>query len=58
MKLDLNFKPIYKEYETSTPYQNIGKILSSNGMVYEAVLPSAMMGCNVEFETQTWSKPA
>jgi flagellum-specific ATP synthase len=51
MKLDLNFKPIYKEYETSTPYQNIGKILSSNGMVYEAVLPRAIMGCCVEFET-------
>jgi flagellum-specific ATP synthase len=52
MKFNLNFRPIYKKYETSAPYQNIGKILASNGMVYEATLPRAIMGCCVEFETQ------
>lgn len=48
----LDFKPITKKYESSTPYQNIGKILSSRGMVYEATLPRAVMGCCVEFVTQ------
>ena len=48
----LDFKPITKKFESSTPYQNIGKILSSKGMVYEATLPRAVMGCSVEFVTQ------
>lgn len=48
----LDFKPIFKEFETSSPYQNIGKILSSHGMIYEATLPRAVMGCCVEFVTQ------
>jgi flagellum-specific ATP synthase len=51
MKLDL--RPIIKEFETSTPYQNIGKIIASHGMIYEASLPRAVMGCSVEFVTQT-----
>ena len=49
----LNFRSIYKEFETNSPYQNIGKILSSHGMIYEATLPRAIMGCSVEFVTQT-----
>lgn len=49
----LDFRPIYKEFESCSPYQNIGKILSSHGMVYEATLPRAIMGCSVEFVTQT-----
>ncbi len=48
----LDFKPIFKEFSSSTPYQNIGKILSSHGMIFEATLPRAVMGCNVEFVTQ------
>jgi flagellum-specific ATP synthase len=48
----LDFRPIIKEFESSTPYQNIGKILSSHGMIYEATLPRAVMGCCVEFVTQ------
>ena len=48
----LNFKSIYREFESSTPYQNIGKVLSSHGMLYEATLPRAVMGCCVEFKTQ------
>ncbi len=49
----MNFRPIYKEFEANSPYQNIGKILSSHGMIYEATLPRAVMGCSVEFVTQT-----
>ncbi len=49
----LDFRPIYKEFESSSPYQNIGKILASHGMIYEATLPRAIMGCSVEFVTQT-----
>lgn len=49
----LDFKPIYKDFESSTPYQNIGKILSSHGMLFEATLPRAVMGCRVEFKTQS-----
>lgn len=48
----LDFRSIYKGFEASTPYQNIGKILSSHGMLYEATLPRAVMGCCVEFITQ------
>jgi len=52
MSNPLDFKAIYKEFESSTPYQNIGKILSSHGMIFEATLPRAVMGCTVEFVTQ------
>ena len=48
----LDFRSIYKGFEASTPYQNIGKILSSHGMLFEATLPRAVMGCCVEFVTQ------
>lgn len=53
MKNNVDFKSIFKDFESITPYQNIGKILSSHGMLYEATLPRAVMGCNVEFRTQT-----
>lgn len=49
---DLDFTALDKDFESSTPYQNIGKIHSSQGMVYEATLPRAVMGCCVEFHTQ------
>ena len=49
----LNFDSIVKEFETSSPYQNVGKILSSHGMIYEATLPRAVMGCCVELVTQS-----
>ena len=52
----LDFRAIYKEVESSTPYQNIGKILSSHGMLYDATLPRAVMGCCVEFHTQSGEK--
>lgn len=50
--MELNLKKLYKEFESKTPYQNIGKIISSKGMVYEASLPRAVIGANVEFVTE------
>lgn len=50
---DLDFRQIYKEFESITPYQNIGKVLASHGMLFEATLPRAVMGCCVEFKTQS-----
>ena len=49
----LNFDSIIQEFEVNTPYQNVGKILSSHGMIYEATLPRAVMGCCVELVTQS-----
>ena len=49
----LDFSQIYKDFESTTRYQNIGKILASHGMLYEATLPRAVLGCCVEFKTQT-----
>lgn len=49
---NLDFRSLYKEFETRTPYQNIGKVISSKGMVYEASLPRAVIGANVEFVTE------
>lgn len=48
----LDLSPIYKGYETSMPYQKIGKIVSSKGMLYEVSLARAVLGSNVEFETE------
>lgn len=50
---DLDFRSIYKEFENKTPYQKIGKINSSRGLVYEASLPRAVIGSNVEFRTES-----
>lgn len=52
MSNKLDFRSIYKDFESSSPYQNIGKILSSHGMLFKATLPRAVMGCSVEFQTQ------
>lgn len=48
----LDFSPMFKVFEHNTPYQRIGKITSSNGMVFEANLSRAQIGANVEFITQ------
>jgi flagellum-specific ATP synthase len=40
---------ILKHIETKIPYEKIGKILGSRGMVYEASVPRAILGSNVEF---------
>ena len=49
----LNFSQILKDFESRTPYLNIGKVISSHGMLFDAVLPRAVMGCGVEFKTQS-----
>ena len=49
----LDLSAIYRDFESRTPYQNIGKIISSHGMLFEAILPRAVMGCCVEFQTQS-----
>jgi len=49
----LNFSQIFKDFESRTPYLNIGKVISSHGMLFDAVLPRAVMGCGVEFKTQS-----
>lgn len=54
--MTLNLKKFYKEFENKTPYQNIGKIISSKGMIYEASLPRAVIGANVEFVTEIGEK--
>lgn len=52
----LDFRQIYKDFESRTPYQNIGKIQSSQGLLYEATLPRAVIGCGVEFVTQVGTR--
>jgi flagellum-specific ATP synthase len=50
--LKVDYKTLYKDFESKTPYQNIGKIISSHGLVYDASLPRAVIGANVEFVTE------
>lgn len=52
----LDFSPLNKAYEYSTPYQKIGKIQSSSGMVYEVNLAKAQIGSLVEFVTENGNK--
>ncbi len=52
----LDFRQIHKDFESRTPYQNIGKISSSQGLLYEATLPRAVIGCGVEFVTQVGTR--
>jgi len=46
---DLNLNQILRHIENKVPYEKIGKILGSKGMVYEASVPRAVLGSNVEF---------
>lgn len=46
---NLGLDQILKHIETKIPYEKIGKILGSRGMVYEASVPRAILGSNVEF---------
>jgi len=54
--MELDFKSLYREFESKTPYQNIGKVITSRGMLYEASLPRAVIGANVEFQTAMGEK--
>lgn len=46
---DLNLNQILRHIENRIPYEKIGKIIGSRGMVYEASVPRAVLGSNVEF---------
>jgi flagellum-specific ATP synthase len=45
----LGLNQILRHIENRIPYEKIGKILASRGMVYEASVPRAILGSNVEF---------
>ncbi len=49
----LDFSPMFKVFEHNIPYKRIGKIVSSNGFVFECNLSRAQIGANVEFITET-----
>ena len=51
MKL-LDIEAIQKEYESRTPYQKIGKVLSNRGNLYKVHLSRAMIGSSVKFVTE------
>lgn len=52
MNTKLDLTPLHKAYEYSIPYQKIGKVHSSKGMLYEVNLSKAVIGSNVEFVTE------
>jgi flagellum-specific ATP synthase len=49
MNENLGLNQILRHIETKLPYEKIGKIVASRGMVYEASVPRAVLGSNVEF---------
>lgn len=54
--MSLNLDAIHKAYEYMSPYQKVGKVVSSNGGVYEVNLSRAVIGANVEFVTEFGEK--
>jgi len=53
---DLGFQKILKNIESKIPYEKIGKIIASKGMVYEAAVPKAILGSCVEFRAENGEK--
>ncbi len=49
MSDQLEFGQILRHIQSRIPYEKVGKILGSKGMVYEAAVPRAVLGSNVEF---------
>lgn len=49
MSESLGLNRILRHIESKVPYEKIGKIIASRGMVYEASVPRAVLGSNVEF---------
>ncbi len=45
----LGFSRILRHIESRIPYEKIGKIIGSRGTVFEASVPRAVLGSNVEF---------
>lgn len=50
--LSLDFSPMLEVFEHNVPYLRIGKIISSNGFVFESNLSRAQIGASVEFITE------
>lgn len=48
----LDLSDFYRAYGFSLPYQKIGKVRKSQGILYRAILPRAIVGCSVEFITE------
>ena len=53
---ELNLGQILRYIENRIPYEKIGKIIGSRGMVYEAAVPRAVLGSNVEFIAENGEK--
>ena len=49
--LSLDFTPLYKVFEHTTPYQRVGKVISSKGPTFTVSLSRAKIGACVEFIT-------
>jgi flagellum-specific ATP synthase len=49
MDHSLGLDRILRHIESRIPYEKVGKIIGSRGMVYEASVPRAVLGSNVEF---------
>ncbi|MBT3983439.1 MAG: FliI/YscN family ATPase [Bacteriovoracaceae bacterium] len=47
----LHFDHIYNYHNSYNPYTWVGKIIASKGMLFETRLPTASIGCTVEFVT-------
>ena len=56
MSEGINLNLILRHIESRIPYEKIGKITSSRGMVYEAAVPRAVLGSNVEFIAENGEK--
>jgi flagellum-specific ATP synthase len=52
----LKLDQLLRFIENRIPYEKIGKIISSRGMVYEASVPRAILGSNVEFVAENREK--
>ena len=50
-KAILDLKPIHRAYEYRSPYEKVGKIISSQGLLYKVSLAKAVIGSKVEFIT-------
>lgn len=50
--ISIDTSAIYRSYEFSTPYQRIGKVHATKGLLYEANLSRAVIGSHVEFQTE------
>lgn len=52
----IDFSKISEAIQKNSPYQFVGKIISGQGLIYETILPRAVIGCSVEFVTQSMER--